>query len=591
MKKFLFLFLSLAVSSLAVAQTKPGKTTLNLTVLKTDGQPMALTEVKLTEMETEDFYLLKTDAEGKLTQLLDKGRFWQIDIGEIVDWGVWQIENKPAMVMTLNRTITYAVEEYHHYTDDRPDRASLTFTQVQQNVGGLLAPTATHSVFKLTVLKADKSPLSQFPVRLTCLALQTQYLSMTGGSGTAQFLLPVGQEFDIDIDGNDNFNYIKTGANPNSISKRITYQPCTFNQYVKNDTLIQNLSTGDNSCSGATEVTITVKHEGGGIWANEPVFVMDVEDTTKVIRAMTDANGQARFLLPKGHAFRVDFQKQKFATRVELSGNKGIGHAHKSITYRPPNPQVFAEHRPVDLPPPTWLKMKSVTLPEELKRILAGEGMEILDLQLRVPHLNSIAIAEFDDSLKTTGFDVGLLITSGSWQNAIGPNWTESASTGWSGQPLADSLLTQLNKGEDFLFDGCIIDMTVRPQGSHLSLEYLLGSEEYPEYLDFHDLAGIFFWGGEYGNKPKNIALLPDHQSRISVVTVNHLHNKQWYKPSNPGSELWKTWQYDGFTIPLKVERKVTPGQTYHLRLVIADHRDAIYDSGFFIRAKSLKGK
>ena len=48
--------------------------------------------------------------------------------------------------------------------------------------------------------------------------------------------------------------------------------------------------------------------------------------------------------------------------------------------------------------------------------------------------------------------------------------------------------------------------------------------------------------------------------------------------------------QYDGFTVPMTAVANVTPGETYHVKIAIADAGDMIYDLGVFLSIESLCG-
>src|SRR6185295_18399031 len=49
--------------------------------------------------------------------------------------------------------------------------------------------------------------------------------------------------------------------------------------------------------------------------------------------------------------------------------------------------------------------------------------------------------------------------------------------------------------------------------------------------------------------------------------------------------------QFDGFTTLLEAKAKVIAGQTYHLRMAIADVKDKNYDSGVFLESGSFKSE
>lgn len=83
-----------------------------------------------------------------------------------------------------------------------------------------------------------------------------------------------------------------------------------------------------------------------------------------------------------------------------------------------------------------------------------------------------------------------------------------------------------------------------------------------------------------------NIALIPNTNLPVAINNLNQFVNTQYFYDNAGGS----TVQYDAFTTPLWAKAAVTPGQTYHIRIAIADAGDAIFDSGVFLSIESLGG-
>jgi hypothetical protein len=71
---------------------------------------------------------------------------------------------------------------------------------------------------------------------------------------------------------------------------------------------------------------------------------------------------------------------------------------------------------------------------------------------------------------------------------------------------------------------------------------------------------------------------------RVSVNSINASKNAQFLVDNSNG--LWL--EYDGFSKELVSKIRVIPGQTYHIKLAIADAGDAYYDSGVFIKTGGL---
>lgn len=83
-----------------------------------------------------------------------------------------------------------------------------------------------------------------------------------------------------------------------------------------------------------------------------------------------------------------------------------------------------------------------------------------------------------------------------------------------------------------------------------------------------------------------NIALVPGTNLPVAINSLNQFVNTQYFIENAGGT----TVQYDAFTTTLWAKLPVTAGETYHVRLAIADAGDGIFDSGVFIGIESLNG-
>jgi hypothetical protein len=83
-----------------------------------------------------------------------------------------------------------------------------------------------------------------------------------------------------------------------------------------------------------------------------------------------------------------------------------------------------------------------------------------------------------------------------------------------------------------------------------------------------------------------NIAQIPTTNLPVAINNLNQLSYAQYYS-SNAGG---LTVQYDGFTTPLWAKAVVTPGESYHIRIAVADAGDAAFDSGVFLSIESMGG-
>ena len=205
------------------------------------------------------------------------------------------------------------------------------------------------------------------------------------------------------------------------------------------------------------------------------------------------------------------------------------------------------------------------------------------------------------------GLSAGILLTSGSATNAIGPNNQCGKSTDL--QLPGDPDLNTIAGGTTF--DACILEFDFVPVSDTLKFRYEFGSEEiYTYYMEFNDAFGFFLSGpgisGPFSNNSVDIAIMPGTINQY--VTINNLCNSissSWCNspvscPSshNPPPRAYvncnaphgsgQFLQYNGFSWVFTAWHLVTPCQVYHIKIAIADALDHMLDSGVFLEKNSF---
>ena len=233
---------------------------------------------------------------------------------------------------------------------------------------------------------------------------------------------------------------------------------------------------------------------------------------------------------------------------------------------------------------------------EELAEVLIGSGVEISNVVLDCA---DGASGTFNGEFTSLGMNQGIMLSTGSIQNALGPN-DEPGSTveNFTDNDADLDLIASFGTN-----DACVLEFDVVPFGDTLRFNYVFGSDEYLEFVDqFNDVFAFFISGpgfdGPYSNNGENIALVPGTDIPVSINTINNTDNSEYFvcngDPNNncnnyfPEPDFNSTLQYDGLTVVMEAVAAVTPCETYHLKLAIADDLDFSFDSGVFIEAKSL---
>jgi hypothetical protein len=179
-------------------------------------------------------------------------------------------------------------------------------------------------------------------------------------------------------------------------------------------------------------------------------------------------------------------------------------------------------------------------------------------------------------------FAGALVLSSG---NAAGGNCVINDSDGYSaslGKP-GDPVLSAYSGVSTYDATSLEFDIIAKVDGE-LTFSYIFGSEEYNEYVgSFNDVFGFFING-------QNVAMIGN--SAVTIDNVNLNSNSNLFvnnDQSDFGSITPHATQFDGFTKVLSTKPyQVISGQTYHIKLAIADAADSVLDSIVFIKANSL---
>jgi outer membrane protein OmpA-like peptidoglycan-associated protein len=213
---------------------------------------------------------------------------------------------------------------------------------------------------------------------------------------------------------------------------------------------------------------------------------------------------------------------------------------------------------------------------------------------------SKLAVSAFRDTSLTPLMAEGMMLSTGKVFDAKGPN--RRANTTYNIGTRGEHGLESIAKG--MTFDAAYIEFDFQPEMETVIFNFVFGSEEYTEYVNsqFNDVFAFWISGPGYKGV-KNLAVVPQNNAPITVNTINHISNRYNYVDNNPFDrlgnlkkennlhlypDLLRNYEYDGFTTLLAAEARVRPGETYHIRIAIADVSDGRYDSAVFLEANSF---
>ena len=214
-----------------------------------------------------------------------------------------------------------------------------------------------------------------------------------------------------------------------------------------------------------------------------------------------------------------------------------------------------------------------------------------------------LSITYFDASNTALGIPAGILISTG--DNTIVPLSADEQSDGQIGTGGDDDLSSLA--GDFPSNDAAVLefDIFVQEDGI-LDFKYIFASEEYPEFVCsvFNDVFA-FLIRADGEEEYHNIAMVPDSDLPVAINSVNpgvpgsSGQNENCLPPQ--GSLDFSTYYvdntgstdliYDGMTSVLPAEFEAIAGQSYHVKIAVADVSDSVFDSGVFIATESLCGE
>jgi gliding motility-associated-like protein len=244
-----------------------------------------------------------------------------------------------------------------------------------------------------------------------------------------------------------------------------------------------------------------------------------------------------------------------------------------------------------------------LTLEEYVNDILLGSGVQAFNIQftgdpVQLGYLEGVDPAAFP-------LEAGLVLSSAYSEN-IATCGFEDVPFG-SGVSGDQDLLNIANSvpgmiGQNFnvgsVNDLCILEFDFVATGDTVKFNYIFGSDEYLTWINssFNDIFAFFLSGpgitGPYDSPAGfpdgaiNIAQVPNTNPPlpITISSVNPGINAQYYNDNPNNDEIC----INGYTIKLEALGEVICGETYHIKLAIADGSDTALESIVILEAGSF---
>ncbi|MCS6917319.1 MAG: OmpA family protein, partial [Chitinophagales bacterium] len=261
-----------------------------------------------------------------------------------------------------------------------------------------------------------------------------------------------------------------------------------------------------------------------------------------------------------------------------------------------------------------------------VNRLLVGDGIVVRNISFQG---RPGSLGWFADPQRITGLDSGLILSTGRAADAVGYNnspWTTTSffPVGSRNRPKGDRDLNRISRS--VTYDATVLEFDFISFHNKISVTYVFGSEEYPEYVHsrYNDVFAFVLSGDKMS--PVNLATVPRSVLPVTVNNVNAKSNSEFYldndyfkkvdlkknlpgkekkkKDKNPYSDYYETdpkklkrlpqarvqhLQFDGLTTVMTATYYVVPFRKYRMKIAIGDVGDPQYDSGVFIQHHSFR--
>ncbi|MEI8230995.1 MAG: choice-of-anchor L domain-containing protein [Actinomycetes bacterium] len=225
------------------------------------------------------------------------------------------------------------------------------------------------------------------------------------------------------------------------------------------------------------------------------------------------------------------------------------------------------------------------TAPQSLATELAGPGVTISNIVYQGANAQAGTIDVVDPQV--VAFNHGVILSTGNIADVVGPNKSESITgdMGGSNDTDLDALIANSQTVNPVTFDAAALEFDFVPTTNKIYFTYVFGSEEYLEWVNLYDDVFGFYVNGV------NCATVPGvGNTAVSIDTINSTVNSNLYRdnsylnpPTNPINI-----ESDGLSVEMVCTASVTPNQTNHIKLAIADTSDQVLDSIVMIKSGSF---
>lgn len=204
------------------------------------------------------------------------------------------------------------------------------------------------------------------------------------------------------------------------------------------------------------------------------------------------------------------------------------------------------------------------------------------------------SISYFDANGATFPFSYGVVLATSDAVLAQGPYTgtnTGGGALNWVGDADLNDIIVANNPAQvNGTQNATLLEFDFIPLTNKFTFDFLFASAEYGTFQCTFSDAFAFILTDSDGNE-QNLAVLPNTNIPVSVTNIRDSQyntgcgsqNVQYFGQMNQTDPMAAAINFQGQTKPLTAEADVIPNTSYHIKLVIADYSDSLFNSAVFL--------
>jgi Ca-activated chloride channel family protein len=294
--------------------------------------PEANLDIVLIETSTFQREVFTTDINGQTIIELSEGRDWIMHVGEMKNYTKI---TRSEYGGKGSATVHYDVERWKILSAPPINREKYKFEEiVQKGISSDATPQKGFSIIEIELQNGKGQKWRTTTVQLTSIQLKKSFIAYTDAKGIARFYVPNNQHYQIDVDGEIDYDFIDVGNQ--SYTKRMSYLYEKINFKEQQNSKGEIEQTFEEEPKPISNRVMVKLHVNGGPndGIKEDVY-LEPTYSNKKYHGVTDENGDVIFMLPKKRSYLVSFPLQKHAASIDLTYFRGIGQMNDVVNYTP----------------------------------------------------------------------------------------------------------------------------------------------------------------------------------------------------------------------------------------------------------------